>query len=55
MCSVHDGSAAFGHPQRRQQDGLQQNTFQRLLSDPYFSASPRGLPLRQALPSALAM
>jgi hypothetical protein len=37
ICNVHDGSASFGQPEQRPQDGLWQNTFRRLLSDPYFS------------------
>lgn len=39
ICNVHDGSASFGQPEQRPQDGLWQNRFQRLLSDPYFSVS----------------
>jgi hypothetical protein len=39
ICNVHDGSASFGQPEQRPQDGLQQNSFRRLLSDPYFSVT----------------
>lgn len=55
ICNVHDGSASFGQPEQRPQDGLWQNRFQRLLSDPYFSCSMMQLDTLEAaegLPAA---